>query len=845
MPKDAATIIGPWDTVFSLPSDSTPGALTTGEGEAWSMPHADNEVKHGWMEDGGYFGGAYAPQYNGASTWVNCGSGATLDNLGAAGATVQVEGWFRCDCAASTQEIFHKGQALSTGFMVYVGATGKLTGYVPLATTNAQAEADDSVWDGKWHHYVFSYNDTTKSLQMALDGKWGTADVGVGAYQADAASNWEFGRLTNLSSYLEGAIGWHKVWNAAHYTPDTDFIPTRTFASAGTVEAWAGAEGTGATLTASITTPGNDGAITDGVWDPQWDIEGTPLIPASIEYNGEDTSCVVADAAPIQDLHDGAMCAEAWIRADGCGESNSGRIFDKADPADGWQLFLTNAGGLRGRVFAATYADSVSGTDEFTPDGKWHHFAFQFDDGGDRKIYLWVDGIPVASYTTQAAAVGAILTDVGNDLYHGSNSTGNATFEGFLGGWARLSNILRYTNGKAFVPNSRFNPPAPDANTKWQTDYSDGAGATLTDDSGNANDGTLSNYEWKNTPDMEVDASGEMNYNQGYDFGVDAVDEGITQIKTGMAAGDDFVCLAMLHPDASSRGQLEVEIYDEIGAAAITTFTGPKYTGTHTGGGGDAVLEDSANRIVLPNIVGWALYNITDGSSTTVTAYNWDGTDTFVTGVLAGGTDDDWDAGDVYRLVPPRGYDKAPWVECFTFENPAGCTSWSAKILNVDDEGSQYTAQAIILSNLLSNGSLEGGAGNPYIPTGWTSVDLDLNDTLTEATIIHSGAESLEFAVGASAEGIRQAIVAAAGSFIQVGMWSYGSGDAGFTIGGLDATKLLLQYSATAFNVATPHTAVWSHTQAVFRVVDANPDIYILADAGAGDLRYIDDISVF
>ena len=149
------------------------------------------------------------------------------------------------------------------------------------------------------------------------------------------------------------------------------------------------------------------------------------------------------------------------------------------------------------------------------------------------------------------------------------------------------------------------------------------------------------------------------------------------------------------------------------------------------------------------------------------------------------------------------------------------------------------------MANLIDNPSLETGAGNPYIPDGWTNVDLDAGDTINEVVILHSGVQSLEFAVGASAEGIRQQITAAIGDFIHVGMWSYGDGSAGFTIGGLNATQLRLHSSATVFNVATPHDAVWQYTEAVFRVIDTNPSIYILADAGASGLRYIDDIAVY
>lgn len=151
------------------------------------------------------------------------------------------------------------------------------------------------------------------------------------------------------------------------------------------------------------------------------------------------------------------------------------------------------------------------------------------------------------------------------------------------------------------------------------------------------------------------------------------------------------------------------------------------------------------------------------------------------------------------------------------------------------------------MANLIDNPSLETGAGNPWIPDGWANYGLDAGDSQASTAgggIIHSGADCMEFAVGASAEGISQQITAAAGSFVKVGIWTYGDGSAGFTIGGLDATQMLLQGSASAYNVATPHTAQWRLTEAVFRCVAANPTIYLIADAGAAGVRYADDVGV-
>lgn len=70
-------------------------------------------------------------------------------------------------------------------------------------------------------------------------------------------------------------------------------------------------------------------------------------------------------------------------------------------------------------------------------------------------------------------------------------------------------------------------------------------------------------------------------------------------------------------------------------------------TGTHTGSGNAASLTDSAGDFVNKGVeIGDLLSNDTDGSTTTITGV----TATNLTGTLAGGTDDDWDASDAYSI---------------------------------------------------------------------------------------------------------------------------------------------------------------------------------------------------
>lgn len=71
---------------------------------------------------------------------------------------------------------------------------------------------------------------------------------------------------------------------------------------------------------------------------------------------------------------------------------------------------------------------------------------------------------------------------------------------------------------------------------------------------------------------------------------------------------------------------------------------------THDGSNDAAVLSDSQANFQSNGVranVGMVLYNLTDGSSGVVTAL----TQTTLTATLAGGVGNDWDTGDIYRIV--------------------------------------------------------------------------------------------------------------------------------------------------------------------------------------------------
>ncbi len=110
------------------------------------------------------------------------------------------------------------------------------------------------------------------------------------------------------------------------------------------------------------------------------------------------------------------------------------------------------------------------------------------------------------------------------------------------------------------------------------------------------------------------------------------------------AAGRYSFAFASQYPD--QRGE-DVDLELIVGLAQ--TSNQAPYRGAHDGLDNVASLTDTSQAWTINELVGKALFNLTDGSKTIVTSNT---ADTAV-GVLAGGTDNDWDIADEYVIVNP------------------------------------------------------------------------------------------------------------------------------------------------------------------------------------------------
>jgi len=130
--------------------------------------------------------------------------------------------------------------------------------------------------------------------------------------------------------------------------------------------------------------------------------------------------------------------------------------------------------------------------------------------------------------------------------------------------------------------------------------------------------------------------------------------------------------------------------------------------GAHTTGASVAVLEDTGATFVVDGItIGDTIENLTDGSSSTVTAV----TATTVTGVLVNGTENDWDVNDIYRLG------LAKQVSQIKFKVTLGAGS------NVVGLGSDSTLVSFVDTNNSLNAVYAAAIPNPLVSrVYWTHV---------------------------------------------------------------------------------------------------------------------------
>jgi len=145
---------------------------------------------------------------------------------------------------------------------------------------------------------------------------------------------------------------------------------------------------------------------------------------------------------------------------------------------------------------------------------------------------------------------------------------------------------------------------------------------------------------------------------------------------------------AFIAEDPAQIDTIEYSVSGDTTVAKTSITRAVLFSGTHDGLANAATLTDTGRDFIQMGVrVGDIVKNITDSSEAVIT----DVAATVITGVLGGGTDDDWDIGDTYNIVDGATLD----LIARGFELSIASAGFNVVTLFVNDLSSNESSESI------------------------------------------------------------------------------------------------------------------------------------------------------
>ncbi|MBZ0166999.1 MAG: LamG domain-containing protein, partial [Candidatus Omnitrophica bacterium] len=177
---------------------------------------------------------------------------------------------------------------------------------------------------------------------------------------------------------------------------------------------------------------GNDGIHTNG---PTITAATAPVRfnnRRSLSFDNTDDIVEILPNAAINIGDKEALTVTAWINANSDGEFGSGGFGRITNKLNGYDFMTQNLSGSNvelqaGVIFDTTSAQAI--TNAIVPINTWVHVAFTFNEDGNKRIKIYVDGV-LAALTTDNAGAGSYVDDSNASLLIGNDSNAERTFDG-------------------------------------------------------------------------------------------------------------------------------------------------------------------------------------------------------------------------------------------------------------------------------------------------------------------------------------------------------------------------------------------------------------------------------
>lgn len=695
--QDPTLVTGSWDVVFALPTNASTGSLGVGgTGQAWSHPHSSNVLYVGTTKTGGFMMDANYTTAGWHDEGTPVGAGITL-----ATAEKIFQGGYKWTNDAANEGIGYTLTGLTAGQNYVVRA---------VAHSDATSIPKVQIWDNTNNAEITSLTGTVGSGRTAPDILLFTFELPTTARNG-SASDCTAIEVRLLNTQSSGTVYWHQIELLANSYDNPSF-------ETGSGDPWI-----------------PSGWVNAGF--------GAGQLMASSTVHSGSSAVQIVNGSGVFRTDDLGPANGGFYALGFWGINSSGTNY--LDSESSVYRFQNSLSSLYSRTFSGgtfTHRPAVvRATSTFA------RIRVLSSNGSGYVDDVYAFGLNGVSLTVTPASLANSTETTGVRVdgadVHTETPVGMTKYDG----------SIRFN----FTPRHNFNIGSSFgvANPVIMTAYAD-----------------ANNY-------IKLHKSAATTLQLIGLFGGTQVAVGWT--NPTLNAGTSYAMAI----DYANGGSLNLRVNGTLmvgstGVGLFTTTPTTIYWGTDNGGGGSNPYDGTYQ----PATANYAVAPLATAEKIYPGGYKWtndeinQGVGATLTGLTAGqnyvvravansdGTSipkvqiwDNTNNAEITSLTGTVGSGRtAPDILLFTFELPttarngvaSNCTAIEVRLLNTQVSGTVYWHQVELLVNLVDNPSLETGASDPWIPSGWVGGGpLDSGESARETTALHSGGSSVKYmAVG-------------------------------------------------------------------------------------------------
>jgi galactose mutarotase-like enzyme len=375
----------------------------------------------------GVMGGAMA--FNGTSDFVQVAPHAAINQYGRGSFAVSAWIYPRSMGQDGAGRIVSKR---NPGYEFYLTGQNAIAAYVPHTTRYAfQASANNAITLNTWQHVAFVYNeDGDNKIKLYVNGKLLTAasDIaGLGTLADDRLYALVIGRYGNFGiRHFDGFIDDVRIFNQSPSSARLEAMYNEVKTAGSLAARWTLDDKTNSTAVADSGGAGLTGTASQNTAVTS----AAGVMGGAMAFNGTSDFVQVAPHAAINQYGRGSFAVSTWIYPRSMGQDGAGRIVSKRN--SGYEFFLTGQNAVAVYIPHTTrYAFQTSANNTIMLN-TWQHVAFVYNEDGDNKIKLYVNG-KLLTAASDIAGLGTLSDDRQYALVIGRyGNFGIRHFDGFI-----------------------------------------------------------------------------------------------------------------------------------------------------------------------------------------------------------------------------------------------------------------------------------------------------------------------------------------------------------------------------------------------------------------------------